>query len=213
MLFSSLARALLGERGEMLCLRSLHHNHTPSQRVPRLNAGAFRSSSLTQSERGRWLWRGGLRVNARRRVTTLSWASALLTSLLGACGELESLDYNPRPSIEDFARFRPPLKSLGCAEAGCHRDTMGGVELSLSGENPAVIEADYLSLKPFLLGDPPEEAPLLRRLRPPGSGHPICFEETHCLYQELKAWIAGEAPTAEESCVTPPEDWRCQTGE
>ncbi|MEE2644709.1 MAG: hypothetical protein VYD19_07225, partial [Myxococcota bacterium] len=213
MLFSLFARSLLAERGEMLCLRSLDNDAHATRRAPRLGARAFRSSSLTQSKRGWWLWRGGLRVNARRRTTTLSWASALLTSLLGACGELESLDYNPRPSIEDFARFRPQLKALGCAGAGCHRDTMGGVELNLSDESPAMVEADYLSLKPFLLGDPPEEAPLLRRLRPPGSGHPICFEETHCLYQELKAWIAGEAPTAEESCVTPPEGWRCQTGE
>lgn len=158
----------------------------------------------------RW-WGRGLRAHIRdRSAPPVGFAVGVLTALLAGCGALEELEYQPRPSLEGFATIREKLQPLGCAEAGCHQAAMGGVELTLRGRDVSAIEADYLSLRPFLLSEEPAESPLLRRLSPPGSGHPICFEPSQCLYQEIEAWLR-DAPAPEEgSCEALPEGWRCQ---
>ena len=108
--------------------------------------------------------------------------------LAGCGGEIEDLKTQETLDPNQYVELIEPLLApLQCE--GCHAQELGGFkfnypqDLTISNEN-------FLYIQQSINLQEPSESPLLKRLTPPNSGHPLYFCESDCRYQSMIAWIS-----------------------
>lgn len=111
----------------------------------------------------------------------------MMTTLsLSACGEIEEIKTAQRYSAAEFTQVIEPLfAELDCG--GCHKNPLGGFKWDSAG-TPAASDDNLLNVQRAMNIDLPEASPMLVRLTPPKSGHPLYFCPQSCLYQYLVKW-------------------------
>lgn len=125
--------------------------------------------------------------------------------LMAGCGEIEQLKTQERYSAAEFEQVISPLLApMGCES--CHREVQGGFKWDPSG-TPEAMSENLLYTQRFMNADEPTQSPLLVRLTPPRSSHPLYFCPNDCTYQAILAWGSSLGPTDFMSvvCEAPPE--------
>ena len=134
-------------------------------------------------------------------------ASGSLLFILGCGGEIEEIKVQESLSPADYVyQIEPLLLSLGCE--GCHANEIGGFKFNThqGGEEAVPISSEnFLYIQQSIDRINPSNSPLLKRMTPPYSDHPLYFCKNDCRYQKILTWITevGEIDYDAITCEEP----------